>query len=90
MTGHKIKVAGEDSTIRIYFVSTESPEQRVKVIRNLGENSASKVLGIVPVLSAGTWKVKINTQFTGAGSKFLKEPRVITSEAILTVPSAKV
>jgi hypothetical protein len=90
IAGHKIKIVGEDPEIGIYFVSTANPDQRVKVVGHLGENKASKLIGIVPVLSAGTWKVEIKTQFSGSGSTILKEPRIITSEVILTVPSARV
>jgi hypothetical protein len=54
------------------------------VAGHLAENTVSKIIGMVPALGAGTWKVEIKTQFTVGGS-FLKEPRAIESVFALTV-----
>jgi hypothetical protein len=35
------------------------------VAGHLAENTASKIIGMVPALVAGTWKVEIKTQYTG-------------------------
>jgi hypothetical protein len=72
ISGHKIKIAGEDADIGVYFVS-ESGE-RVKADEPLAENTASKLIGVIPALGVGTWRVEIKTQYSG-GSNFLKEPR---------------
>ncbi|MDR1218959.1 MAG: DUF4469 domain-containing protein [Treponema sp.] len=87
ISGHKIKVAGDSPDIGIYFVSAEDAGQRVKVSGHLAENIGSKLIGIVPALSAGAWKVEIVTQYTGATNSFLKSPRTIESSIILTVPA---
>jgi hypothetical protein len=84
IVGHKIKVAGEDAGVGVYFVAADDPAQRVKVSGHLGENAASKVLGVIPALGAGKWKAEIKTQFA-TGGKLLKEPRVIESGFTLTV-----
>ncbi|MDR2792166.1 MAG: DUF4469 domain-containing protein [Treponema sp.] len=86
IAGRKIKIAGDDPEIGVYFVSAEDATHRVKVEGHLGGNTASKVLGVLPALSAGAWKAEIRTQFSGSGSGGLKKPRVIESAAILTVP----
>ncbi|MDR1399127.1 MAG: DUF4469 domain-containing protein [Treponema sp.] len=85
IVGRKIKIVGNDPEIGVYFVSTQNSDQRVKVVERFIQNMPSKLIGIVPELSAGTWKAEIKTQFSGSGSTTLLEPRVIVSEATLTV-----
>jgi hypothetical protein len=85
ITGRKIKVTGENPDVGVYFASAEDAGLRVKVAGRLAENTASKVAGIVPALDAGEWKAEIKTQFSGYGSKGLKEPRVIESAFTATV-----
>jgi hypothetical protein len=87
IAGHKIKIAGEDTGIGVYFVSVEDPAQRVKVTWHLGENGASKVIGVVPALGVGKWKVEIKMQFNGSSSSTLKSPQTIASAFTLTVSS---
>jgi hypothetical protein len=87
ISGHKIKVAGESPDIGVYFVSVADPSVRVKVAGHLAENTASKLIGIIPAsLTPGDWKPEVVTQFS-SGSSFLKEPRVIESSLVLTVPA---
>ncbi|MDR1108595.1 MAG: DUF4469 domain-containing protein, partial [Spirochaetaceae bacterium] len=85
VSGHKIKVAGDEPEVGVYFVSVADPSPRVKVEGHLAENTASKLIGIIPALTAGAWKLEIVTQFS-SGSSFLKEPRSIKSPFTLTVP----
>jgi hypothetical protein len=84
IAGHKIKVEGDNPAVGVYFVSTVSPTQRVKVVGHLAENIAAKVIGIVPALSAGSYTLEIVTQFS-SGSSLLKEPRTIAFARELTV-----
>jgi hypothetical protein len=85
ISGHKIKVAGDSPEVGVCFVSAADPSVRVKVARHLAENTASKVIGIIPTLTPGAWKPEIVTQFS-SGSFFLKDPRIIESSLVLTVP----
>jgi hypothetical protein len=87
IAGHKIKVAGEDPEVGVYFISGTDPSLRVKVSGHFAENAPSRVIGVIPALSAGGWKVEIKTQYTGSGSTSLKSPRMIVGGMILTVPS---
>jgi hypothetical protein len=48
---------------------------RVKADEPLAENTASKLIGVIPALGVRTWRVEIKTQYSG-GSSFLKEPRM--------------
>jgi hypothetical protein len=84
IAGHKVKITGEDPETGVYFVSEADPAARVKVTGHLAENSASKVIGTIPALSAGKWKAEIKTRFGGSG-KDLKNTRVIESAFVLTV-----
>jgi hypothetical protein len=85
ISGHKIKVVGEDPACGMYFVSQGDSPQEVKVAGHLAENTGSKVIGVIPSLTAGEWKAVIKTQFSGSGSTILKAPRVIESFFTLTV-----
>jgi hypothetical protein len=80
--GHKIKIAGDDPKCGVYFVPVTSPQDRLKVDR-MGDNTANRITFIVPNLYHTTSRVEIVTQFAGAGDKFLKAPRTITSPFIL-------
>jgi hypothetical protein len=83
--GHKVKVAGSDPSCGVYFVSATNPAQRVAVSGHLAENTPGKIIGIIPALSPGQWKVEVVSQFTGSGSTSLKNPRTITGTPVFTV-----
>ena len=80
--GHKIKVDGEDSVCGVWFVS-QADSARVKIAEHLGINRTTELVGAIPALTAGTYKVEVVTRY--AGGTPLKEPRVIKAEAVLTV-----
>jgi hypothetical protein len=84
MTGHKIRISGDRPEVGVYFVSPTDPSNRVKASRRLAENTPSKLIGAVPVLEAGVWRVEVVTQYT-TSSALLKEPRVLTLPHDLTV-----
>jgi hypothetical protein len=88
IAGHKIKIVGDKSETGIYFVSAADAANRVKVSGHLAENAANKLIGAIPALEAGAWKLEIVTQYT-TGSTFLKEPRVLEFARELTVASGK-
>jgi nucleoid DNA-binding protein len=83
IVGNKIKVEGEDSACGVWFVS-QADSARVKIAERLGINRASEIVGTIPSLTAGTYKLEIVTQFS-SGSFLLKEPRTVTLPVILTV-----
>jgi hypothetical protein len=85
LTGHKIKVAGDNADCGVYFAEAAGTGQRVQVTRHLADNQSNRIVGIIPALAAGTWTVEVVTQFTGSGSSALKTPRTIKSAAELVV-----
>jgi hypothetical protein len=81
--GGKIKIMGDHITVGIYFVNVLTGE-RIKVADDdLVENTATHLLIVNPLLTAGGWQVEAITQY--AGSALLKEPRTFRFEPVLTV-----
>ncbi|MDR2393835.1 MAG: DUF4469 domain-containing protein [Treponema sp.] len=87
IAGHKIKVDGDNSDVGVYFVSVADPAKQVKVTGHLAENTSSKVIGVIPALDPGLYKLEIHTQYS-SGSFFLKEPRTAVLPTELTVAQA--
>jgi hypothetical protein len=80
--GYKIKVEGEDSTCGVWFVS-QADNARVKISEHLGINRGNEIVGEIPALTAGAYKLEIVTRFSRG--RELKDPRTIALEAVLTV-----
>ena len=80
--GSKIKLAGEDPDVGVYFVPVDDPARAVKVTR-IAENNASKITGIAPETAYLRHRIEIRTQYTSVSGKFLKAPRVIISPFII-------
>jgi hypothetical protein len=80
--GHKIKIAGDDPGVGVFFVPTDASEPAVKVSR-VAENTATKITGIAPDSGYAYNRIEIRTQYTGTSDKFLKAPRAITSSFVL-------
>jgi hypothetical protein len=74
--GHKIKAAGDHAECGVYFTDAANSAVREKVTGNLAENTAGKIIGKIPALGAGKWKIEVVTQYSGGGT-LLKEPRTI-------------
>jgi len=82
LSGHKVKIAGNDPSCGLYFICADADEPPVKVTR-IVENSASKIIGIIPDTTWAYSKLQIRTQYAGSTSTFLNLPRVITSNFTL-------
>jgi hypothetical protein len=76
LTGHKIKIDGNNPECGAWFVFMVDPSLRFKVTKAFAENSNDRVSGIVPVIPAGKYLIEIKTQYSGSGV-LLKEPRTI-------------
>jgi len=81
ISGNKIKIAGDDPSCGVYFVPVDEPSKAVKVTR-IAENSQKKIIGVCVRTNYKRNKIEIRTQSTN-NHKFLKVPRVITSDFIL-------
>ncbi len=81
--GHKLKVAGDDGNTGIFFVNQSSEEETRVDASDLVINNPSELLIIIPELGAGTYKLKVSTQFSRGF--LLKEPRMVLFDKDLTV-----
>ena len=77
VTGYKIKISGDDPAVGVYFVS-ECNGDSIKVTENLAENTASKIISIIPKNLNGSYRIVIKTQYS-SGTTVTKEPRFIES-----------
>ena len=85
IAGSRLKICGNDPSCGLYFVSTKSSVAEVKVDSSeFVDNNPSKVVAVIPNLAKGNWKIRMVTQFS-RGKSFLKAPRTITYDTILTV-----
>jgi len=80
--GSKIKLAGDNPNVGLYFVPVDNPAQAVKVMR-IVENNPNKIIGVAPQTGYQQNRIEVRTQFTGSNNILLKAPRVITSDFTL-------
>jgi hypothetical protein len=83
--GKNIKVEGavDQPSIGVYFDDGGGDSVRIDA-NALGVNTAGKIVLLVPNLNAGTYHIRVVTQYSHGGT-LLKEPRVITFEPDLIV-----
>ncbi|WP_042720189.1 DNA-binding domain-containing protein [Flavobacterium sp. B17] len=84
IAGSKIKVAGNDPFIGVFFVNTTSGVRTMVEESDMVTNNPSELIVVIPALPAGTYNLEIVTQFS-KNSAFLKEPRVALLDKLLTV-----
>ncbi|SEM40037.1 protein of unknown function [Chryseobacterium taichungense] len=83
IVGSKIKVAGYEASVGIYFVDTAT-QGRTKVEQSdIVTNNPSELIVVIPALAAGTYNLEVVTQY-GGGTP-LKDARTATLDKILTV-----
>jgi hypothetical protein len=75
LLGSRIKIAGDDPSCGLYLVNA-ADGAAVKVTGNFVENHPARISAQLPSLPAGTYRIRIITQYT-SGNTFLKEPRQI-------------
>jgi hypothetical protein len=83
IAGHKIKIAGDSAANGIYFVNQTTSECTKVDSSDIVTNNPSELIVMIPELTAGTYLLKITTQY--AVSFLLKEPRTATFDKTLTV-----
>jgi len=82
LRGSKIKLAGDDPGVGVFFVSVDDPSKAVKVTR-IAQNTSSAIIGIAPQVNNVRNRIEVRTQYNGTTNSFLKKPRVITSTFVL-------
>jgi hypothetical protein len=82
LRGNRIKAAGSDPAVGVYFVPVEDSTKAVKVTR-LAVNTPTQVVGIAPSTGFAENYVEIRSQSSSSGGSLLKTPRVIRSNFVL-------
>lgn len=75
--GEKIKISGNNPTVGLYLLHKETDKEIQFLPSALLANGNTKLELIVPELAAGSYELKVITQYAG-NSKPLKEPRSCT------------
>ena len=81
LNGVRLKVEGDKEEVGLYFVAENGTETKVQY---LAQNGYKKVIGQVPTLATGTYKIRIKTQATYTAGTFLKEVRISDAPFIVT------
>ena len=84
ISGHRIKVAGDSEETGVCFVNQASAQKIMVDKTDIVINNPSELFIIIPGLAAGTYKLQVTTQYSGAA--LLKRPRVTVLDKVLTVP----
>lgn len=81
--GYKLKIAGENPAVGIYFVN-QATATRTKVdASDIVNNNPGELIIVIPALAAGIYQLEVSSQFTGNAP--LKEPRTFVFDKPLTV-----
>lgn len=83
ISGSKLKIAGDDPAVGVFFTDTVSQASTQVEVSDIVTNNPSELMVVIPALPAGTYQLKVVTQFSG--SMMLKEPRTALLDKVLTV-----
>lgn len=72
--GNKIKVAGDNELVGIYFIHQTTGVSTAVHVSDVVTNNPSEVIVVVPELAKGVYALEIRTQYSG--SNLTKEPRI--------------
>ena len=81
--GSKIKLAGEDREIGVWFINQSTQAATRVDASDMVSNNPSELIIVVPELVAGTYQLEVRTQY--AVSTLLKQPRTATFDKTLRV-----
>jgi hypothetical protein len=83
IAGSKIKIAGTDESVGVYFVNQDTAEKTKVDPSEVVTNNPSELIIVIPELVSGTYKLEVTSQF--AHTAILKEPRTTVFDRMLTV-----
>ncbi|MDR0873498.1 MAG: DUF4469 domain-containing protein, partial [Prevotellaceae bacterium] len=85
ISGHKIKIAGDNPENGVYFVNQIS-QARIQIEpSDIVVNNPSELIVVIPDLPISTFKLEISTQYGGNSKALLKEARTAVFDKVLTV-----
>ncbi|GHV81404.1 hypothetical protein AGMMS49944_31950 [Spirochaetia bacterium] len=83
IAGVKLRIAGEEAFIGLFFVPPGGEPIKVDP-SDIVVNNHAELIACIPPLPAGTYQVRIITQYSGSG-RFLKTAHTETFNKLLTV-----
>ena len=72
LKGEKLKIVGDDPSVGIYLVHTESGQETHLPATALYENTNATLMFFVPDLQPGTYELKVCTQYAGSTTALTK------------------
>ncbi|MGV8090697.1 MAG: DNA-binding domain-containing protein [Mangrovibacterium sp.] len=81
--GRKIRVAGDNEEVGVYFVNQTSGENIRVDPSDLVTNNPSELVIVIPELKAGTYKLQITTRYSK--HVLVRQPRTVIFDKVLTV-----
>ncbi|MCL2478161.1 MAG: DUF4469 domain-containing protein [Treponema sp.] len=82
ISGHKIKIEGENPDVGVYFVPADDPSEAVKAVSIL-ENTASRIVGIAPKVGNSYCRIEVRTQYSDTSATRLLMPKTIISPFVV-------
>ncbi|CAL2079049.1 conserved protein of unknown function [Tenacibaculum sp. 190524A02b] len=82
MKGSRLKIAGTSPEVGVYFMTENGNEFKVPY---LAQNDYKNIIGQIPNLDSGNYRIVIKTQATDRVNKFLKDVRINNSVLIVVV-----
>jgi len=83
--GYKLKLAGDNPAVGVYFVNQATGERTKVEISEIVTNNPAELIIVTPELVAGTYTLEVTSQFSGSSNSLLKEPRTSVLDKVLTV-----
>jgi ethanolamine utilization microcompartment shell protein EutS len=83
ISGYKLKVVGDNLAIGIFFANQSTGVRTQVNAVDIVTNNPSELVILIPALVAGSYKLGIVSQYSGA--ILLKEPRTAIFDKVLTV-----
>ena len=81
LRGYNLRIDGDNPACGLWFVDENGTETKATVIV---ENKPSRIMAMIPALNAGSYQVKVVTQYTGSAA-LLKTPKMMVFPKNLTV-----
>ena len=81
LNGFRLRIAGDQPEVGLYLVAENGTETQINYI---AQNSHRKIIGQLPALASGVYRIRIKTQATSNPERFLKDVVITDSGFTLT------
>jgi hypothetical protein len=83
VSGSKLKIAGDDPTVGLFFAPEAGGAPVPVDASDLVINRPAELIAVIPNLAPGVYRLRLVTQYSG--SNLLKHPHTVTFDKPLTV-----